>query len=83
MSPETTNFIGYAASFFIVLSFVLKDIRKIRVVNLIGCVFFVLYGIFNDWLWPIIIPNAILCGIQMYHLIKKDRNAPEDPGIGL
>lgn len=83
MTPETTNFIGYAASFFIVLSFVLKDIRKIRVVNLIGCVFFVLYGIFNDWLWPIIIPNAILCGIQVYHLIKKDRNAPEDPGFGL
>jgi hypothetical protein len=23
-------------------------------------------------LWPIIIPNAILCFIQAYHLLKKD-----------
>ena len=71
MNPEITNFIGYAASFFIVLSFVLKDIRKIRIVNLVGCICFVIYGIFSDFLWPIIIPNAILCGVQLYHLVKK------------
>lgn len=71
MSPEITNFIGYGASFFIVLSFILKDITKIRIVNLLGCILFVLYGIFSDYLWPIIIPNAILCFVQVYHLIKK------------
>ncbi|SFI90068.1 hypothetical protein SAMN05421638_1433 [Kaistella treverensis] len=71
MNPEITNIIGYAASFFIVLSFVLKDIRKIRIVNLVGCICFVIYGIFSDYLWPIIIPNAILCGVQVYHLVKK------------
>ena len=72
MSPEITNYIGYAASFFVVLSFVLKDIKKIRIVNLIGCILFVIYGIYSDCLWPIIIPNAILCFIQGYHLVKKD-----------
>ena len=71
MNPEITNIIGYAASFFIVLSFVLKDIRKIRIVNLVGCICFVIYGIFSDFLWPIIFPNAILCGVQLYHLVKK------------
>ena len=71
MSPEITNFIGYGASFFIVLSFILKDITKIRIVNLLGCILFVLYGVFSDYLWPIIIPNAILCFVQVYHLIKK------------
>jgi hypothetical protein len=44
MSPEITNFIGYGASFFVVLSFVLKDIKKIRIVNLVGCILFVIYG---------------------------------------
>ncbi|AZI33531.1 uroporphyrinogen decarboxylase [Kaistella carnis] len=71
MSPQITNFIGYAASFFVVFSFVLKDVRKIRIVNFIGCFCFVVYGIFSDYLWPVIIPNGILCGVQVYHLLKK------------
>ncbi|MDO5616011.1 MAG: uroporphyrinogen decarboxylase [Cruoricaptor ignavus] len=73
MTPEITNYIGYAASVFIVLSFVLKDLKKIRLVNLIGCICFVIYGFFGEQvLWPIIIPNAILCFIQIYHLLKKN-----------
>ncbi len=71
MTPEITNYIGYAASIFVVTSFALKEIKKIRILNLIGCAFFVLYGIFNGYLWPVIIPNGILCFIQVYHLIKK------------
>lgn len=71
MTPEITNYIGYAASLFVVLSFVLKDIQKLRIVNLVGCVLFVLYGIFSNYLWPIIIPNGILCFIQAYQLLKK------------
>ena len=71
MTPEITNFVGYAASFFVVLSFILKKLKNIRIVNLIGCFLFVLYGIFNGYLWPVIIPNGFLCFIQVYHLIKK------------
>ncbi|MCC2591160.1 uroporphyrinogen decarboxylase [Chryseobacterium sp. MFBS3-17] len=72
MSPEIASYVGYAASFFVVLSFILKDLRKVRIVNLIGCILFVIYGIYSGMLWPIIIPNAILCFIQLYHLVKKD-----------
>ncbi|HPW88423.1 MAG TPA: uroporphyrinogen decarboxylase [Kaistella chaponensis] len=71
MSPEITDFVGYGASFFVVLSFVMKDIKSLRIVNLIGCILFVLYGIFSDYLWPIIIPNGVLCFIQIYNLVKK------------
>lgn len=68
------EYFGYAASFFIVLSFALKDIRRIRIVNLIGCLLFVIYGFTNiPTLWPIIIPNGILCGIQIFHLLKKEK----------
>lgn len=74
MSPEIASYIGYAASVFIVLSFVLKDLKKVRLVNLIGCICFVIYGFFSEVvLWPIIIPNAILCFIQIYYLIKSDK----------
>ena len=69
MTPEIASYVGYAASFFIVLSFILKDLTKIRIVNLIGCICFVIYGAFSGMLWPVIIPNAILCFVQVYHLI--------------
>ncbi|WKS95230.1 uroporphyrinogen decarboxylase [Riemerella columbina] len=75
MNSELVNYIGYAASFFVVLSFVLKDITRIRLVNLIGCICFVIYGVFSGMLWPIIIPNAILCFIQAYHLLKSGSKA--------
>ncbi len=71
MTPEIASYFGYAASFFVVLSFVLKDLKKVRLVNLVGCICFVIYGVFSGMLWPIIIPNAILCLIQIYHLLKK------------
>lgn len=71
MTPEIASYIGYAASFFIILSFMLKDLRKVRLVNLLGCVCFVIYGIFIGMLWPVIIPNAILCIVQVFHLLKK------------
>ena len=67
MNPEITDFVGYGASFFVVLSFVMKDIKRLRIVNLVGCVLFVLYGAFNNYLWPIIIPNAILC-LSLIHI---------------
>ncbi len=75
-----SDFMGYAASFFVVLSFLLKDLRKVRIVNLIGCVLFVIYGVMKgegNWsamYWPVIIPNLILCFVQLYHLLKKPEN---------
>ncbi|MFL9834055.1 uroporphyrinogen decarboxylase [Chryseobacterium terrae] len=73
MNPEIVNYIGYAASVFIVLSFILKDLTKIRIVNLIGCICFVVYGIFNGMLWPVIIPNGIICLVQVYHLLTAKK----------
>lgn len=73
MNPEIAAYIGYSASFFIVLSFILKDIRKIRIVNMIGCICFVIYGIFSGMLWPVIFPNALICFIQIYHLLADKK----------
>jgi len=72
------EYIGYLASFFIVGGFLLKDLRTIRIINLFGCICFVIYGIFlrdyrdyGQWLLPVIIPNAILALVQLYYLIAK------------
>lgn len=74
MNSDFASYIGYSASVFIVLSFILKDVRKIRIVNMIGCICFVIYGIFSGMLWPVIIPNGLICFIQMYYLIFDKKN---------
>ncbi len=63
------NIIGYAASLFIVVSFIVKELRMVRIINIIGCLLFVIYGYLLNQNWPIIIPNAILLFIHAYHLI--------------
>lgn len=65
---DFTEIIGYAASFFVVMSFVLKNIKHIRIVNFVGCICFVIYGVMSGMLWPIIIPNVVICFVQVYYL---------------
>lgn len=78
MGTTLADFMGYSASLFVVASFLLKDLKKIRIVNLIGCLLFVIYGVMKGegnisaMYWPVIIPNMILCFVQLYHLTKKD-----------
>ncbi|KFC23732.1 hypothetical protein [Epilithonimonas lactis] len=67
-----SEYVGYLASVFIVVSFLLKDIRTIRTINLLGCICFVIYGFYYGVLWPIIIPNGILALIQIYNIVKKN-----------
>lgn len=69
-----TPYIGYMASIFIVASFLFKNIKTIRIINLLGCICFVIYGLFieKEPLYPIIIPNAILALVQLYFLMKKE-----------
>jgi uncharacterized protein with PQ loop repeat len=76
MGTTLADFTGYGASLFVVMSFLLKNLKKIRIVNLIGCFLFVIYGVMKGegnieaMYWPVIIPNVILCFVQIYHLMK-------------
>ena len=64
-----TDIIGYLAMTFLVISFLPKQVMRIRVINLIGCLFFVAYGIMLQ-AWPVAISNGFVAMIQVYHLIK-------------
>lgn len=65
--------IGYFAMTFLVLSFIPKQIVRIRVINLIGCLFFVAYGLMLGPAWPVAISNGFVAIIQIYHLIKMSK----------
>lgn len=68
MDFNTTELIGYLAMAFLVISFIPKQLKTIRIINFIGCLFFVIYGIMLGWKWPLIISNGLIAVIQLYHL---------------
>lgn len=67
----TVNIIGYAASLFIVFSFLIKDnLLYIRLTNLVGCALFVIYGYFIHSI-PVILPNAFLVVVQIVYIWRE------------
>ncbi|PKP46121.1 MAG: uroporphyrinogen decarboxylase [Bacteroidetes bacterium HGW-Bacteroidetes-12] len=69
---STTEFIGYFASLLVLGSFLMKNIKKLRMLNTMGCTLFVAYGVLLDFSWPIIITNTAIIIINVYYLTKKD-----------
>lgn len=69
------EWIGYLASFFLLLSFTMRNITTLRYVNSLGCLFFVAYGFMLES-WPLIITNGAIVLINFYYLFinrrKKD-----------
>ena len=65
---STADLVGYFASAIVLISFIVKDVRKIRIVNSFGCALFVVYGILLGWNWPIIITNVAIMLVNAYYL---------------
>ncbi len=66
------NFIGFIATLFVFISFIPKNIKVIRILNLIGSVFFVIYGFSVGAFWTGVM-NAGLILVHCYHLEKIRR----------
>ena len=62
-----TEYVGYIASGIVLLSFLMKKITVLRMVNTVGCIFFIIYGVML-WSIPIIITNVAIVVINFYHL---------------
>lgn len=69
LSANFIEYIGYAASIFIVISLMMTSIVKLRIINSIGCFLFVVYGIYVG-AYPVVISNAIIIFINGYNLYK-------------
>ncbi|MBN8697833.1 MAG: YgjV family protein [Bacteroidetes bacterium] len=70
MEVNITEIIGYIASFVVLLSFLMKDMLKLRLVNFAGCSLFVAYGIMLQYSIPIILTNSVILMIHVYYLLK-------------
>ena len=73
------EWIGYLASLFVLLSFLMRNITTLRYVNTVGCLFFVAYGFLLDS-WPVIITNVAIVLVNFYYLVvnRKKEHVPAD-----
>ena len=68
-----TEWVGYIASAVLIVSFMMKNVDRLRTINSIGAIIFIVYGVMLAISWPIIITNAFILSLNLYHLlIKKD-----------
>ena len=62
--------IGTIASIIVLISFLCKSERKIRIINIIGALLFVIYGALIGS-FSILFLNGSLILIHLYNLLKK------------
>ncbi len=66
---------GYIASAIILVSYLMKNVTKLRIIGTVGCIFFVIYGSLIPS-WPIVITNGVIVIINLYYLlIVKDKKS--------
>jgi hypothetical protein len=67
-----TELFGYIASFFVAISLLMNGLLALRILNLIGAVSFVVYGLMLGSI-PILITNAFITIVDVYYLIRMFR----------
>lgn len=66
------EYLGYGASFFVLVSFVMKKMTMLRMINIIGCGLFIAYGLLLPTIsWPIVGTNAAIVLVNLYYLFLK------------
>jgi len=77
---EITEVIGWIGNVVVIISFLQKNITKLRVYGLIGALIWIVYAIRIES-ESLIILNLIIMGIQSYHLwkIRKEEKKKEYP----
>ena len=71
---NSTEIVGYIASLVVLISFLMKDIKLLRIVNTVGCSIFIIYGFLLNYSYPIIITNIAIVIINLVFLYKLIRN---------
>jgi hypothetical protein len=68
-----TEYLGYLASIVIMISFLMKNIITLRIINSIGGFLFIIYGVLLSMSIPIIATNTFVVGVNIYYLAKHYR----------
>lgn len=69
MNIPWIEWVGYVASIMIVISLIMTSVVSLRIVNTIGCILFVIYGL-TTGAYPVAIANSLIVFINFYHLYR-------------
>jgi hypothetical protein len=69
-----TEYLGYLASIVIMISFLMKNMITLRIINSIGGLLFIVYGVLLSMSIPIIVTNTFVVGVNIFYLIKHYRS---------
>ena len=73
MSKLTINLIGYTAMTIVGVSFLMKNIKTLRLMNLTGCLIFILWGILIKEP-AVYILNSFIVLVNFYYLfLRKEK----------
>jgi len=72
MQPNQIELIGYLGSVLVAISLMMKSLLRLRVINLIGALFFTIYGALLGAI-PVAFLNGLIVCIDVYYLIQMWR----------
>lgn len=65
------EWLGYFASVMVAISFLMKSVNKLRFVNILGAICFVIYSVAIK-AWPVALINLFTICVNIYYLARKD-----------
>lgn len=66
------EWVGYLAMATVLISFLMKSVIKLRIVNAFGCLLFIFYGVLLEPISkPIILTNTAIFCINLYYTFVK------------
>ena len=73
---DTLDIVGWAATLFIIISFLINNMLWLRIINMVGAALWLTYGII-DTSYSIIFLNVIIVSIQFYKIsvILRTKNS--------
>jgi hypothetical protein len=60
---------AYSASLIVLISFMVKDVILLRLLNTIGCLLFVIYSIYHER-YPLIFLNLMVIIVNLVYIYK-------------
>lgn len=72
MTLNTVEIIGYLGSILVAISLMMKSLMRLRLINLVGALFFTLYGILLG-AYPVAVLNGLIVIIDIYYLVQMWR----------
>ncbi len=64
--------IAYIASLIVLISFTVKDITLLRILNNVGCVLFLGYALYHNR-YPLVFLNGSVILINLYYILKSKK----------